>query len=382
MSTRAGNDARAVAGGGRRAPLHVTSASLNAALRNLVIFGVLAAVAACSWWLTRDDDEPGAAAESEDRAPAVLVTEITRQRYADEIEALGTTRAAESVDITARVSKVITGIQFTEGEWVERGELLVELENSEALADHAAAQSALVESRSQYDRSRELLGSGGVSESRVEELEAVMLADEAAVRAAEARLQDHRLRAPFSGVTGLRRVSVGALVSPGAIITTLDDVSTVLLDFDVPESHMSGLEVGQTLDARSVAYPDDRFAGTVATIDSRVDPVTRAVTVRARLPNPDGLLKPGMFMTVRVLREASEILLVPEQALVPMQSRQYLYVVEDGVAGLRQVTIGRRIPGSVEVVGGLEAGEVVVIEGTQRLRDGMAVDPRPWQEPG
>lgn len=343
---------------------------------------VLAAVAIGTWLFAGlDGNGEGGSVPRGDRPAPVLVQAATRENFADTVEALGTTRAAESINVSSRVSNMITAISFEEGEHVEAGEVLIELESSEARADLAAAQATLVESRSQYQRSRELLRTQAVSESRVEELEAIMRANEAALAAAEARLQDHRIRAPFAGTLGLRRVSIGTLVTPGTVITTLDDNSTMLLDFDVPETYLGSLAVGQTLTANSAAYPETDFNGVVATIDSRVDPVTRAVTVRARLPNTDRLLKPGMFMTVRVLRETANLLLLPEQALVPQQSRQFVFVIEDGLAQMREVVIGRRAPGKVEILEGLREGEVVVVEGVQRLTDGTPVIPRPWREP-
>src|SRR5690606_9872478 len=133
----------------------------------------------------------------------------------------------------------------------------------------------------------------------------------------------------------------------------------VLLDFDVPETHMAGVAAGQTLTARSAAYPQREFNGVVETIDSRVDPTTRAVRVRARLPNDGGLLRPGMFMTVRVLRDTAPLVLVPEQAIVPRGAKQYLFVVRDGVARQVEVELGRRVPGYAEVVSGADDGDVV-----------------------
>lgn len=334
-----------------------------------------------SWWWASSNGESIQDSRGLARAVPVLVTEAAPRPFDDEIEALGSTRAAESVNVTSRVSNVITAIRFREGQSVTAGEVLVELENSEARASLAAAESALVESRSQHRRARELLRTQAVSQSQVEELEARMLANEAAVAAARARMQDHLITAPFGGVVGLRRVSMGTLVTPGTVITTLDDVSTVLLDFEVPETYLSAVAVGQTLRARTAAYPGQPFEGVIETVDSRVDPVTRAVTVRARLPNDENLLLPGMFMTVRVLRETAELMLVPEQALVPIQNRQYLYLVVDGRVEARTVEIGRRVPGMVEIVSGIEAGDIVIVEGTQRVREGAAVAPRPWVSP-
>lgn len=350
------------------------------ATRNLLTAAVIVALVLGTWWFTGRDADVAQGHDEADRAVPVFTLAVARTLFADEVEALGTTRAAESVDVTARVTNVITEILFTEGEQVERGAPLVQLESSEARADQAAAEAKLVESRGQYERSRELLRTNAVSTSQVEQLRAVMRADEAALAAAASRLRDHMVSAPFAGVVGLRRVSIGTLVSPGTVITTIDNLDTVLLDFDVPETHLSGVEAGQTLTARGAAYPGVEFTGIVETVDTRVDPVSRAVTVRARLPNTQQLLRPGMFMTVRVLRESTPLLLVPEQALVPRQTRQYLYVVRNGVAHETLVESGRRTPGSVEIVSGIDAGDTIVVEGTQHLRDGARVEPRPWPE--
>ena len=347
----------------------------------IVVAIVVALVAALLWWSASDRDGSAGGARFTPPEIAVLVQPASLRRYADAFEALGTVRAAESVEITARVSNIVTEIHFSEGDVVKQGAPLVSLEASEARAAYAEAQAQLVESSGQYKRSRELLRTNAVSESQVEQLEAQMRANEAALAAANARVQDHLIRAPFAGRVGLRRVSVGTLVTPGTVITTLDDLSSVLLDFEVPETHLAGVAAGQTLTARSAAYPEREFEGVVETIDSRVDPTTRAITVRARLPNEAGLLRPGMFMTVQVLRELTQLLLVPEQAVVPRQERRYVFVVEDGVARRVQVETGRRTPGFVEIERGIEPGDVIVIEGTQHVRAGGRVETRPWEEP-
>jgi membrane fusion protein (multidrug efflux system) len=172
---------------------------------------------------------------------------------------------------------------------------------------------------------------------------------------------------------GLRRVSVGSLVNPGTTITSLDDTSTIKVDFSVPENYLASLRQGLSVYVTSTAFPERDFEGKVASVDSRVDPVTRSVTVRALLPNADGALKPGMFLSVRLDRDSHEALMIPEAALVPEQSRQFIYVVEDGRAVRREVRIGRREPGKVEVVAGLKAGDQVIVEGTQKVREGGAV---------
>ena len=290
------------------------------------------------------------------------------------LEALGTAHANESVQITSRISQVITAIRFEEGQHVRRGDVLVELENSELAANLAEARAALVDSRSQYQRGKDLSGKKVISESDLQQLEAKMEADRARVQAAEARLAETVIRAPFDGTVGLRRVSMGALVTPGTVITTLDDLDTIKLDFDVPETHLAPLHPGLEISARSVAFPDRTFTGRVATIDTRVDPVSRSVTVRAQVPNPDRILKPGMFLNVDVIREQQRSLVVPEQAIVPEKSEQFVFVVEgENRVQKRRVRIGRRRPGEIEILDGLHEGEQVIIEGTQKVDDGTEV---------
>jgi membrane fusion protein (multidrug efflux system) len=169
-------------------------------------------------------------------------------------------------------------------------------------------------------------------------------------------------------------VSVGSLVAPSVVITTLDDTDTIKLDFDVPETALSQVQEGLPITAHSAAWPESTFTGTVASVDTRVDPVSRTLTVRALVPNPKQLLRPGMFLTVDVVREEVTALMIPEQAIVPEQSRQFVLVVgDDGVVQRREVQVGRRRPGQVEITSGLFEGERVVAEGTQKARPGEKV---------
>jgi membrane fusion protein (multidrug efflux system) len=168
-------------------------------------------------------------------------------------------------------------------------------------------------------------------------------------------------------------VSLGALISPGTVITTLDDTSSIKVDFAVPELNVGNLRTGQSVQARTVAYPGRKFTGRVLSVDSRVDAATRAVTVRAVVPNQDAALKPGMFLTVELAQEHRPGLVVPEEALVPEQARQFVYVIDGAVVRKREVMLGRREPGFVEITNGLVAGNRVVVEGTLKLRDGDSV---------
>jgi membrane fusion protein, multidrug efflux system len=304
---------------------------------------------------------------------AVVTAIASTERVSNKLNALGTARANESVDITTKTSNLVTAVKFQDGERVKRGHVLVEMDSAQARADLAEAEAARTESTSQYNRSRELASTRAVSESQLEQLEAQMKANVARVAAANARLEDTVLRAPFAGRVGLRRVSVGSLVNPGTVITTLDDTSIIKVDFAVPENFLGSLRDGLPVVALAAAFPGREFEGKVGSVDSRVDPVTRSLTVRALMPNPDNLLKPGMFLNVRLTRDERDALIIPEAALVPEQSRQFVFVAAEGQAERREVQIGTREPGRVEIVAGLRAGERVVVEGTQKIRDGVAI---------
>ncbi|HVY82279.1 MAG TPA: efflux RND transporter periplasmic adaptor subunit [Steroidobacteraceae bacterium] len=322
---------------------------------------------------------PASALASEPAAPtrgaavAVITAEARTERLSSPLTALGTARANEAVEVTSKTSNIVTAVRFRDGEQVRKGQVLVELDSAQARADLAAAEAARADSASQVKRSRELLATRVISDAQFEQLEATLKTNEARVDAARARLDDTVIRAPFAGRVGLRRVSVGTLVSPGTTIATLDDSSLIKVDFAVPENFLSVLREGLKVYALSAAFPDREFEGTIAGVDSRVDPVSRSVTVRAVVPNPDGQLKPGMFLNVRVAPDARDALMIPEAALMPEQSRQFLYVVKDGRAIRREVRIGRREPGRVEVVAGLAPGERVIVEGTQKVREGGPV---------
>jgi membrane fusion protein (multidrug efflux system) len=304
---------------------------------------------------------------------AVVTAHPAQKEFAYEVEALGTLRANESVDITAKVADRVAVIRFGEGQQVRKGDVLVELDNTEARADLAAAEAAASDSRSQYKRSQELFATKALSEAQLDQLQATLLANEARVAAARSRLADRVITAPFSGRVGLRNVSLGGLVNPGAVITTLDDLSVVKLDFSVPEIFLSTLQPGLAVQARSTAYSDTTFEGRVASIDTRVDPTTRSVAIRALIDNRDGRLRPGMFMTVKLVRPEGLALMLPEQAIVPENEQHFVYVVADGKAQKREVKIGRRRPGEVEVLQGLSADDGVVVDGTLNLRDGVPV---------
>ena len=303
----------------------------------------------------------------------VVSQRVELQAVTRELKALGTARANEAVEITAKTSNIVSAIRFRDGERVAKGAVLVELDSAQVRADLAAAQAALTESNSQYQRANELLPTQSLSKSQFDQIVAARAANAARVDAARARLEDTVIRAPFAGRMGLRRVSVGSLISPGAVITTLDDTSVIKVDFAIPESNLTSLRPGLPVTVTSTAYPGRSFAGKVASLDSRIDATSRSVLVRAEFPNADGALKPGMFLNVELRRDERQGLVVPEESLVPEQNRQFVYVVTGGMAEKREVRTGLRRPGSVEILDGLRAGERIVVEGTVKLREGGPV---------
>jgi membrane fusion protein, multidrug efflux system len=339
--------------------------------RHAAAAATLAAVACVLGACAKD---PAASADAATETPTAVVTQrVKLQPLVDKIEALGTATANESVEIRPRIASLIEDIAFREGQKVRKGDLLIQLEDDETVAGLAVAEASLSESRSLYNRSKSLADTKAISASNLEQLLAQVKVDEAQVEAAKARVENTAIRAPFAGRIGLRRVSPGSFVDTTTVITTLDDVSQIKLDFSVPETFLTVLSVGMSISAHSPVYPGRVFSGSVASIDTRLDPVTRAVQVRAILPNPDEALKPGMFLSVDLQRDQGEVLMAPEQAIVPEGDMQYVFVVNDGVAEKRSVELGRRIPGFVAIENGLAAGEAVITEGTNKVRDGSRV---------
>jgi membrane fusion protein, multidrug efflux system len=343
----------------------------------LLVLAGWVGISACS----EEADSTGAAARGPQssvgagggRPTAVLAQPVKLSNFVDETEALGTAKSNEAVDITAKSTNRVVAVHFREGELVKQGEVLVEFDGAEVRANLASAEASLRDTQSQYQRSRELYQSKALSESDLIQLEARMLSSKAAVDAAQARLNDTVIRAPFSGRMGLRNVSVGSLVTPGQVISTLDDISIIKLDFTVPESYLAGVKEGQQVEAQTTAYMNELFRGRVSTVSTRVDPVSRSAVVRALIENRDQRLKPGMFMTVHLTRSQGNVLMIPEQALMPQGERQFVYVVNNDTASKVQVSIGRRKPGIVEVRDGLKVGDLLVVEGGEKLTDGAKV---------
>lgn len=347
------------------------STTAHSALPVLLAAALSLLVASCSGEPASPGRERGGAG-SNDAVRVVAATAVVEPMGID-IEAVGTTMANESIAVTSKASNTVTAIHFAEGELVERGEILLEMDGAEARAVLAEAQASLVDTQVQFNRSRDLFARDALSRAQLDQLNAQLKAAEARVAAAQARLDDTVIRAPFTGRTGFRRVSVGSFVSAGTLVTTLDDTSVIKLDFTVPETYLYLVKIGLPIVAVSTGLPGRPFKGEVINIDSRIDPVTRSIAVRAEIPNPEGRLRQGMFMVVTLRGDVVPTLIVPEGAIVPEQGMTYVFVVRGDRVERREVQVGKRRPGDVEIAMGLAEGERVVVEGTQNVRDGTAI---------
>ncbi len=300
--------------------------------------------------------------------PVQVIIEAARtEPVRDTLEALGTLRANESIEVTAKVADIIAAIHFEDGQRVKEGQLLVQMSNAEEAALLVEAQSQAEEAARQLERVETLVTQGNAPASQLDERRRDAQSANARVSAVRSRLQDRVITAPFAGVVGLRQVSPGALVAPGTVITTLVDDSVMKLDFPIPALYLGTLSAGAAVTARTPSFPDLTFTGTVTSVDSVINPATRSITVRARIPNDGKLL-------VRNPRDALE---VSESAVIPRAARSFVYVVDPKgnppIATQREVTTGARQPGRVEISAGLQAGEHVITHGTLKVRPGAPV---------
>ncbi|MES2441913.1 MAG: efflux RND transporter periplasmic adaptor subunit [Pseudomonadota bacterium] len=306
-------------------------------------------------------------------APLVRAAAVQSMRFVDRIDAVGTALANEQVTLAAPVTERIVRLNFDDGAFITRGQIVAVLATATENAQLAEAGARAREARQQLDRINALKARGFATNSAVDAQTA--LAGQANAQAGEARasIADRVIRAPFSGWVSLRNISAGAVVTAGTEIAQISDISKIKLDFAVPETLLSQISPGQTIDARAAAWPDQPFRGVIATIDPVLNPQTRAVTVRAILANGDRKLKPGMLLTVTIEAAARTSLAVPELAVVGEGDQTFVFIVENGSAKRVAVRTGLHQNGMVEIVSGLSPGQRVVTEGVVKITDGAKV---------
>lgn len=305
----------------------------------------------------------------------VVAVKAERAPVTEALALVGTVRANESVDIKAQVAGLVETIDFEEGQRVEKGALLIELDTDKLQASLAQAEANKRLAESKFARARDLAQTRAVSQQELEEARATFDASQANVDLYKKQMKDMRIVAPFPGVVGARMISPGQVIAPQQMLTMIADLDPVKVELNVPERFVSRVEVGQKIELGVVAFPGEKFGGEVYFIAPQLDPVNRTGLVKAKVANPGLRLKPGMFasldLTVKVKEDA---LVIPEAALMPQGDQVMVYVVDDQMtAQMRRVEPGLRQAGGVEILEGLAAGETVVVEGWQKTRPGGKV---------
>ncbi len=353
----------------------------------------LVGLAAFAWYANQSAGSAPAAGGAKPGAPAggppgnfamaVEIATVASVSLDDEVSAVGSLKSVDSVVLRPEVSGRIAAIRFADGQKAARGAVLIELDAQTQAAELQQAMANLGLAEANLKRNEELIQKKFVSQRALDETRAQLKLQEAGVALAAARLGKMSLRAPFAGVVGLRSVSVGDYVKEGQELVNFEGVTTLKVDFRLPELHLAKLAKGQRVELTSDAMPGKRFSATVDAIDPLIDANGRSLAVRARLDNAEGTLRPGMFMRVRLVFASREnVLTVPEQALVPAAQGVSVFVVTDGKVKQTPVKTGQRQAGSVEIVEGLKAGDSVVTAGQLKLRDGAAVKPVGAAAPG
>ncbi len=293
----------------------------------------------------------------------------------EDLRAIGTLQSDESVQITSEIAGRITAIPLAEGAPVAKGDVMVELDNALANAEVADARARYNLAVGNLGRANSLARSGNVTERARDEASTNAETTGAALELARVRLDKHTIRAPFDGIAGIRKVSPGAYVEAGAAIVNLEKIDTLKIDFKLPELYLAQVRTGQTVELSVDALPGRTFTGIIYAIDPHIDVNGRALNIRARLANPDLVLRPGLFARIRVKGQVTRnVLVVPEAAIVPRGGDKIVYLVRDGQAIEVKVTLGSRSTGLVEILDGLSEEAMVVTAGQQKLKDGSPVE--------
>jgi membrane fusion protein (multidrug efflux system) len=355
------------------------------------VYGVVAAMgiavaAAGGFWFGANQGPPSSTstpggapqAASKGGAPtpgvAVEAVKVALQPMPQAITAVGSLRSDESVTVRPEVAGRISAIQFQEGQRVAKGATLIRLDPAINQAEVQQGRANLKLAQSKYDRAVDLAKSNFISGQARDEAENNLRVAEAGVQLAEAKLAKMEIKAPFSGIIGLRVVSIGDYVKEGADVVNLESIDPLKVDFRVPEMYMKQVQVGQSLQVQLDALPGKTFEGKVFAVNPLVDAAGRSIVIRAVVRNSDTSLRPGMFARVRLItRDEQNALVIPEQAIVPQGDEQYVFRIADGRASRVRIEVGQRRDGNVEVLKGLSANDTVVTAGQLKIRDGVPV---------
>lgn len=362
-------------------------------LHSVIAVVGIAAAGGSAWWVQNKgaggNMQPTAAAAAGTPSAAgasaaaagpipVEVGRVAVTRIEDDAQAVGSLRSRQGVMLRPEVSGRIARIGFRDGMRVKRGQLLVQLDDTLQRAQLQQSQAQASIARTNLQRNRELLAQNFVSASAVDQSAAALEVAEAQVALSQAQLARMRIEAPFDGVAGIAAVNLGDYVKDGADLVNIEDSSSMSVDFRLPERYLARLKPGQPVDVQLDALPGRSFPARIDAVDAQIDANGRSLLVRARLPNPQGELRAGMFARTRtVFAVREQALVVPEEALVPLGGKQYLIKVVDGPGGKvsqrLEARVGMRLPGKAEIIEGLAAGDLVVTAGQARLLRGEAL---------
>ena len=305
---------------------------------------------------------------------AVEAVKVSVQPMPQSITAVGSLRSDESITVRPEVAGRISEILFNEGQRVARGATLLRLDPAINRAEVEQGRANWKLAKSKYDRAVDLAKSNFISGQARDEAENNLRVAEAGLQLAEARLAKTEIKAPFSGIIGLRVVSVGDYVKEGADVVNLESIDPLKVDFRVPEIYLKQIQVGQTMHVLLDAMPGKTYEGKVYAVNPLVDAAGRAIVIRAVVRNADTALRPGMFARVRLItRDMQDALAIPEQAIVPVGDEQHVYKIVDGRAVRVKVDVGQRRDGKVEIVKGLEPTDMIITAGHLKIRDGLPV---------
>jgi membrane fusion protein (multidrug efflux system) len=320
---------------------------------------------------------------------AVSTIDVKPGKWLPGIEALGSARAEDGVNLTFQVDGIVKEIMFKPNQIVKKGDLLLQLDDEIQKADLVASKAEAELSEQNYKRAQTLRTQGVGAVSNVDTTAAALSSAKANVAKAQATLDLKRLIAPFSGVIGISRVDIGQFMAPGTVVATLQNVDTMRVDFSVPEQELKNLSMGQEVHIGASAS-DYAFKGKIVGIDPKIDPASRLVSVQAQVDNSDKSLVPGQFVQVRViLPEEDNVVILPLTTVVTSLYGDYVFTVvkkeadknaaadtaekaDDLVLHQIFVKLGRRTGNNVEILSGVKDGDVVVTSGQNRLSNGMS----------
>lgn len=305
---------------------------------------------------------------------AVTLTEAKTQSISQSLYASGTLRAWQSTNLRLQVSGRVVAVKLPENSRVEQGQLLLQLDDREVRARLIQAEINLRETQRQLERFQRLQQSQSISRDQLDAQQAAVDTAQAQLLATQAEVERYRILAPFSGFLGEHRITEGMLLDSGSLITTLDDLSQMSVDFSLAERHLSLLQPGLPLIATTQAWADQAFQGQLQSIGTRIDPSTRNLSLTGHLANPQQQLRPGMLVSLELKTRHREALIVPARSLTFSGQEKAVFVINpQGVAQRRIVEVGATQADWVEILSGLEPGERVVDQGVVKVRDGLRV---------